>query len=459
VLGAVACLEGLWVWLLTAALAQIEGQGAPSLFALIAVIPFAWVLARVLWLAGVSTARRRTILVGGGLGLALAAATIQSGLAVPLALVLAHPDPDYRGSAVALGFLVAYLWARGLALAGTATRRHVVNHVLVSTFVLANILLVFPLAGPVREAGTSVVVGAFFAAVIGLLLVQTAETESRELTKTQWLGLCALAVTVMVVAAGLFTGVLASGLPADFGNLLGRGARVALPVTDAVLIAVGYAAHYLTLFFLYLRNLYGTDPEAAQRVQREAEQSRFRLQDDGTYGPPEIMTIAAVLIVVGLLVWWLVHVLSRLVAAADQQQRSPDVESRSSLRDGTLLDGLREALGHLPGLGGLTDGLSGRGAEIRRHYRRFEALMARADLPRTASQTAVEYQRQLAAVLPSAAAPLETISEVYTLARYSEPAISLPDPAVMEEAVRNVRTALQAADRHQPTPAEEAEET
>lgn len=443
VLLAVSCLEGLWVWLLTAALSQLEGQVAPPLPALALLIFVSWLTTRALSLAGVALDTRRAILVAAGLGLALLAATVHAGLMLPVQLILGHHDPDYRGSAVALGLLVAYLWARGLALAARASRPQVVNHVLVSTFILANILLVLPLAGPVRESGLTVVIGSFFAALAGLLLVQIADTESHQLTKAQWFALTAGAAVAMVSCAALFTGVLANGLPQSIGDALGRIVRFVTPVTNMVILGIGYLAHYVTLFILYLRAVHGGDPEAVQRAQEEAEQARPRFDNDSSYGPPEIMTLFAILVVLGLLVWWIAGVYGRLVQRGDRRDRSVGSMSRLSVREGDLLDGLRDALGRLPGLGGLSDGLSGRAAEIRRHYRAFQTLMARAQLPREAAQTPIEYQGLLSRRLPNAAMALATISDAYMLARYAGPRTPLPDPADMASAIRNVRALLQ----------------
>lgn len=444
VLLSVSCLEGLWVWLLAASLSEFDTQVAPSLPALALVAFIGWLTARALSLSRMSLAHRRTALVGGGLGLALLAATTHAGLIVPLQLVLGPYDPDYRGSGVALGLLVAYLWARGLALAARVNRRQIVSHVVVSTFILTNILFILPLAGPVQDSGLGVVVGSFFAALIAMLLVQTADTESRELTKAQWFALTGATGGVIVLTAGLFTGVLANGLPLSIGEAFGRLARAATPVTNAILLGIGYVAHYLTLFVLFLKAVHGGDPDAVSRSQQEAEQSRFRFQNDDSYGPPEIMTLFAMLILVGLAVWFLAHVISRLVQQGERRARAGVDIERVSLRESDLLDSLRDALGRIPGLGALSDGLLGRGAEIRRHYRAFQSLMAQAQMPRDAAQTAGEYQHQLAAQLPRAAVPITTISDTYTLARYGGPDTPLPDAHTMASALRDIRSVLQA---------------
>jgi hypothetical protein len=443
VLLSVSFLEGLWVWLLTASLSELEGQAPPSFFVLALVTFAAWLTSRTLALSSLSLAQRRTILVGGGLGFALLATTVHAGLAVPLQLVIGHHEPDYRGSGVAVGLFIAYLWARGLALAVRANRPQIINHVIVSTFVLANILFLMPLAHPVRNWGLGVVIGSFFAAVLALLLIQTAESESKQLSKAQWFGLTAAAGAGMVVCAVIFTGILANGLPQSIGETFGSVARTATPVTNAALLAVGYAAHYLTLFVLYLKALHGGDPEAVTRSQQEAEQSRFKLENDNSYGPPEIMTLVAILAVVGLFLWWLSTVLSRLVIQAGRRERLAGSMSRVSVREGDLMDGIRDALGRIPGLGS-SDGLSGRGADIRRHYRAFQALMARAQLPREAAQTAGEYQDRLGRQLPRARTAIAAISESYEIARYAGPQTPLPDAREMENALREVRSVLQS---------------
>lgn len=444
VLLAVSILEGLWVWLLAATVSEFDGQIAPSLPFACLVIFGSWLAGRLLFLSPVSPAARRWTLVGGGLGLALLVTVVHAGLVVPLQLILGRPDPDYRGSAVVFGFLVAYLWARGLALAGQLTRRQVVSHVLVSTFVLVNILLVLPLSDHVRADGLGVVVGSFFAALTALLLVQTADTESHQVSRKQWVGLAMGAALLMVLCGAMFTGMLAQGMPGVVGDSVRGIASLATPVTNVIILGIGYAAHYLTLFMIFLRTLYGTDPETTQRSQEEAERNRFRLENEANYGPPELMTLFAAVVFFAILAWFIARVLARLVHLGETRSRGGTRQTRTSLRDHDLMDGLRDALGRLPGLGGLADGLGGRGAEIRRQYRAFQALMARAQMPRRSTQTTTEYQEELARRVPQAATPIAQISNAYVLARYAGPETPLPDAGSLAEALREIHSVLQA---------------
>lgn len=435
-------LEGLWVWLLAAALSQLDGQVSPTFLPIAMLIFIAWLAARVLTISRVSARTRRIVLVGGGLSLALAVATIQAGVLFPMQLILGHREPDFRGSGVMLGLLVAYLWARGLAMAAQVSRRQVVSHIGVSIFLLANILFVLPLTRPVQESGLTVVIASFCAALVALLLVQLTDTQSRQLSKPQWFGLAGAAAVAIVVAASVFTGILSSGAPGAVAQGIGRGARVTTPITDSILLGVGYLAHYLTYFFIWLRAVFGGDPEAVERAQQEAERNRPRFETEGNYGPPEIMTIVAALIVLGLVAWWVAHVLLRLVGMGERRRGDSVRQIRRSVPLGPA-SGLRAALARIPGLGDPNHGLSGRAAQIRRHYRTFQAMMARARLPRASSQTADEYQEHLAVRLPRATVPVTTITDAYELARYADASTPLPDPDSVATALREVRATLQ----------------
>lgn len=451
---AASCLEGLWVWLLASALSELDGQVGPVLPALLLLSFAGWLSTRVLSISRVSARTRRIALVGGGLLLTLFAATVHAGRVFPLQLVFGQYEPDYRGSGVVMGLLVAYLWARGLAIAAHVSRRQVVSHIGVSTFLLANILFVLPLTRPVQQFGLTVVIGSFCSALVALLLVQLADTQSRQLTKVQWSGLAGGAALAIVVAAGFFTGLLSSGLPAALAQTIGRGTRLAIPLTDGLLLGVGYAAQYLTYFLIWLRELHGGDQKAAEQALQEAERSRPRFENDGNYGPPEIMTILATIFVLGLVGWWVAHVLLQLVAIGERRRTDSVRQSRRSVPLGPA-EGLRGLLAHLPGMSDPDDQLSGRAAQIRRHYRSFQAMMARARLPRAPEQTAEEYQERLTRTLPRATAPVATITNAYELARYAEPNTPLPDPEHMVAALREIRATLQAeADRshHQSGP-------
>ncbi|MSQ23051.1 MAG: DUF4129 domain-containing protein [Chloroflexi bacterium] len=443
-------LEGLWAWLLGAALSEFDGQSPPVLPLLIA-IPFTgWLLARVLTVSRVRATRRLGILVAGGFLLAFTAATVHAGLLVPLQLILGHPDPDYRGSAVVIGILVGYLWARGLGLAAHVDRRQVVSHIVITTFALANILLVLPLTLRVRESGIEIVAASFCAALLALLLVQSAEAESHELSKLQWSGLAAGAATVILIGAGILTGILtgilSSGIQLNIGQAFAVIGNFASPITNGVLLGVGYAAMYLTYFLLWLRYLYGADPQAAQRAQQEAEAARPEFNAEGPYGPPEIMTLFTVLVVVGLLAWWAASVYARLAQAPEIRKGSDVRETRQTGH----LDGLFDALGRIPILGSLSDRLIGRTAEIRRHYRTFQGMMARASIPRAISETPEEYRRAVVRHLPGATAPVSMITDAYSVARYADPNADLADPKDMAQALHELRTILQTEEERSP---------
>ncbi|MBI4214180.1 MAG: DUF4129 domain-containing protein [Chloroflexi bacterium] len=439
---ACSALEGLWVWLLATTLSEVDGQIAPSLLFLLA-LPFSsWLTSRLLATSKISAAVRRSALVWGGLGLAVLAATVHAGLQVPVQFVLGQRDPDYRGSATALGILVGYLWARGLFLSAQVNRGQVMSHISISVFLLANILLLLPLTNSVQEFGLEVVGASFFSALVALLLVQLADTESHQVRKAHWFGLAAAAAVAMLLVTAVFTGVLSSGIPQDVGRALGQAGSIATPVTNGILLGIGYLAEYVTYFFLWLRYLFTGDPDVVERSQREAEAARPRFNTDGPYGVPEIMTLAAAAFIIALLILFAAHVMSRLVERGERRALDSIRERRRSTR-GLAAEGVRSALGWLPGFGP-ADGLAGRAAEIRRHYRAFQALMARASFPRAAAETASEFQASVTRSLPATRPAVATITGAYTLARYADSSTPLPDPSTVAEAVAEVRTTLQA---------------
>ena len=80
---------------------------------------------------------------------------------------------------------------------------------------------------------------------------------------------------------------------------------------------------------------------------------------------------------------------------------------------------------------------------IRRHYRAFQTLMARAELPRRADQTPLEFELAVAAALPPSREPVEELTDAYAIARYAGPAEPVPDPQAAGAAVARVREVLQ----------------
>jgi hypothetical protein len=111
---------------------------------------------------------------------------------------------------------------------------------------------------------------------------------------------------------------------------------------------------------------------------------------------------------------------------------------------GALLRGAFDRFGHLRAANEGADADSR--SAIRRHYRAFQTLMARAGLPRGESQTAREFEAALLIAVPEAAAPLAVLTDAYVLARYADSGAALPLAQVVGEAVMQMRLALRVRD-------------
>jgi hypothetical protein len=365
---------------------------------------------------------------------------VHAGLSQPLQWAVGHPIPDFRASGACLALLIAYLWARGLTLAARVNRRRIVNQVGTTIFMLIAILLFMPLTRTIPELGTPIVIGCFILSVACLLLVQLAENESYRLGKAQWLG---LGVAASATIAG--TGAALSGLFST--GFLGAGLRpigqVLLPINNAILRVVSYVAEAATLFLIWLRYVFAADPEAVQRAQQDAAQAQLHLKADGPYGPPEYFTTLAFLLVAAFAIYWFIHLFARLAHAAERRIGSTMLESRfTDMTEAPTMGSMLRSLLRRPGPSG-PDGLSStRAGQIRRHYRAFQSLMARASLPRAESQTPREYQAELSQHLPNAEDPLTTLTAAYDRARYGAPETPLPDPDTVSSAIRHVRDTL-----------------
>ncbi len=455
-LGAAVCvslLEGAWTWLLAAALSEVAGQVAPSPIYQGGVLFASWFSARSLEIADVDLVLRRRILVLGGIALALVAGTMQSGLIFPTQLVFGRPNPDFRGAGIAVVLLSAYLWGRGLALARGIDRDRVGNHVAVSATGLIVVLMFLPLTTTVQRDGMLVVGISFLLGTASLTFLQIAGTESRRLTPFQWATLIAATSVILTVASAVITGAFSFARLDVLRAAFSAAARWASPVTDAILLAAGHAAEYLVHLIRALGQLFGVDQEIVRRSMERAEQERPQFDpNEATGSPPEIMTLfVAVLlsaIALAVIVWAYYQLVGR--------RRSRDARaSRERVRVSgpNPLGALRSALGRLwhPGEGDGRVPADPRAA-IRHHYRRFQTLLARADLPRRASQTPQEYQRALRPELRHSETQLVEITDAYVLARYAPEDVQLPDAERVGAAVDELRAAL----RNQDAPPEPA---
>jgi uncharacterized membrane protein YuzA (DUF378 family) len=449
-LGAAICVslvEGAWTWLLAAALSEVAGQIPPSPIFQGCALFAAWFSARTLELRQVSLVPRRRILVGAGIMVALMAGTMHSGLVLPTQLVFGRPSPDLRGAGIAVVLLTAYLWGRGLALARGIDRDRVGNHVAVSASGLIAVLIFLPLTSAVQRDGMLVVGISFLFGTAALTFLQIAGTESRKLTPFQWTALVGATSAVLSIVAAILTGAFTTIrfdlLPGVFGAI----ARWASPVTDAILLAGGHVAEYLAYVFRALREMFGTDPEAIRRATERAQQERPEFDPNEAIGsPPEIMTLFVAvflsLVALGIMYW----IYSTLIGHQRTRQ-GRSTRSRSRIAGDSPLSGIRSALGRLWRHGDDEGPVPSEGrAAIRHHYRRFQVLLARADLPRRVSQTPREYELTLANRLESSQRQLAEITDAYVLARYAPAEQELPDAERVGAAVDELRTALQTAE-------------
>ncbi len=455
-LGAAICaslLEGAWTWLLAAALSEVAGQIAPSPVYQGSVLLAAWFSARALEIRKIDLEQRRRILVVAGIALALIAGTMHSGLVFPTELVFGRPNPDMRGAGITVVLLSAYLWGRGLALARGIDRDRIGNHVAVSATGLILVLMFLPLTTTVQRDGMLVVGISFLLGTASLTFLQIAGTESRRLSPLQWTSLVTATSVILTIAAAVITGAFSFARLDVLQGAFGAIARWASPVTDAILLAAGHATEYLAYLFRALGQMFGVDQAIIRRAVERAEQERPEFDPNEAIGsPPEIMVLFVAIflstITLGIMFWIYYRLVGRLRSRDSLASRE-----RARVQGPSPFDALRSALGRLwqPGDGEGPAPADPRAA-IRHHYRRFQVLLARADLPRRTSQTPEEYERTLRGPLASSETQLVEITEAYVLARYAGANAKLPDAARVGAAVDELRTALRTAE---PIPAPE----
>lgn len=437
-------LEGVWAWLLSTAAAEVAGQERPPFLVIGLILFVAWFSARATAIARVPLDQRRWMLAGGGIVLALVAGTVAAGLLHPLQLLFGTFEPDYRGAGIVVVLLVAYLWGRGLALGSRVNRQRILNHVVISASALVLLLLFLPLTQTVRQLGMGAVILSFLLSLAALLTEQLAGAESRRFTRMQWTSLSSGVAMILVVAGAIFAGIFAEGLILT-GQLLAGMGRLVSPVANAVLLAAGYLAYYFTLLFSWLAAVFGADPEAVTRAMQEAQERQQRIETDPIQqSPPEILTAFVAISLTLIFGAVAILIYSRLVRRVGRQTEDFVVEARAHVRGPGARDRLRSAL----------DWLTQRDSErydnpreaIRRHYRAFQILMARAELPRRESQTPREFEDAVGAALPPTREPVGEVTDAYTLARYAGPTQPLPDPEAVGAAVGRVREALRESD-------------
>lgn len=449
IIGVVICvsfLEGTWVWFLAAAIAEVAGQAHPSVALMGLVLGVAWLAARITEIVQLPLERRRWLLVGGGITLALVMGTVQAGLLLPVQLVVGYYTPDYRGAGIVLLLLAAYLWGRGLWLAMRVNRERVIGHIGISASALAAVLLLLPLSDVVQGLGLAVVTVSFLFAIAGLLLAQLEDVEFRQLTPLQWISAGAGAIIAVVLAGLMLTGALTSGLLSVITRPLVGVARFASPVVDAVLMAAGYLAQYLSYLFRWLGEIFGGDPEAVRRGAQQAEAERPLIDPNVTPAAPEIFTAIVAVSLTLLCTAIAVTIFYRLVARIWDKDAQDVIELRSA-EDGGPGAALRGLLDRFFHRDGEEPGADGDPREaIRRQYRAFQVLMARANLPRGASQTPHEYRQSLAVAVPPADPHVGEVTDAYVVARYAPAEAPLADPEAIRRAVARIRENLRDMD-------------
>jgi hypothetical protein len=211
-------------------------------------------------------------------------------------------------------------------------------------------------------------------------------------------------------------------------------------------------AQYLYFLFRWLTEVFRADPEAIQRSVDQADRDRpqFDLEPSS---PPEFMTLIVAVFLTILFVIAVILIYQRLIHRIGVGNEGEVEELRSSVSRGGLGDLLRRARERLSRLGdgADTEDTDARSA-IRRHYRSFQTLMARAGLPRSESQTAEEFEVTVRDAVPDAAQSLATLTDAYVLARYAAEGAPLPAPEVVGQAVTQVRDALRLHDERLQSP-------
>ncbi len=437
----ISAVEGLWVWLLATAIAEVAGQGSPSIPLVCLVLFTAWFVTRVLALVDAPTHLRRWVLIGGGLTVALIAGTIQSGLLLPLQLLFGTYTPDLRGAGIGLLLLVSYLWGRGLWLGREVTRDRVTRHIAISATALITVLVFLPLSTVVQESGLETVIGCFTLAAASLLLVQAAGVESRELTPTRWAIIAGGSLILVVIAGAALTGALSSGILIWIaGGLSALGHRLS-PVTDGILLALGHVADRLAVAMRWLAVVFGVDQSHVLQNVRVAEEARPLIDQEGQDGPPGVMVIGVAIFLTAFFAAVAIVIFLRLVGSGPDGDEDDVQETREGLGGGS---GIRGLFGRLPGFKHAISDLDARDARaaIRLQYRRFQIYMARAGVPRGSSETAGEFGSALSRIMPTVENDLQRIAREYAVARYSPPTTASPDSEEFEQAVRRVRSAL-----------------
>jgi len=217
--------------------------------------------------------------------------------------------------------------------------------------------------------------------------------------------------------------------------------RFMQPLTDALLLGLGYMTDGLARSFIWLADRFGVDGEAVAQSMRAAQEARPQFDEQSQQGAPAFLAVFVAIFCTFFFGAILILVFHRLIGRIGLSDDDAIQETRSRTgRRGGLRDLFRFG-GHRPEDDHDLDTRDSRQA-IRLHYRRFQLLMARAGLPRRSAETPQEYQQGLAWLMPIAGSDLETITSSYDIARYAEPGATLPAVDEVDHAIQRLRSTV-----------------
>lgn len=430
----VAVIGALWVaawldWLAALGLLPPPSYAALAAFAATAAL-LGWVLAEL----RVPTGLGQLLNVGLalGLGLALLLLLLQPrGAALGLGAVSALGNDLLSGqSSVWLLLLaVAWLWWTGLR-AGAARQTHAsvwrrVRLALVALAVLAVVTRLSQLSQP-PDLGLPLALGTLLV-LAALALAQMADVAEDLYTLSSGVGGqgLTLALLAMALAGGL--GLALSGLVSvDQGRALlqplapaGRLLRAVLIWVLSVAAGAGYAiGDFVRRLLLWLQSLFG-GPQEVPPIVPPAAQPQIEDLLQSSDGPwfPWLMG-GVLLVVLLLLIGWLARAYRRY---NDRQLGPGGVERSSALGVGRVWQdalGLAQAL--WTSLSGVAGRLGTRPSGVRALYRELLVAGAERGHPRAAPVTPFEYEPEVEAALPGAAAEVVAITDAYVAARYGD---------------------------------------
>jgi hypothetical protein len=238
------------------------------------------------------------------------------------------------------------------------------------------------------------------------------------------------------------TGAFSSGVLLAIGLTLKSWGGFMSPVTDTILLALGHVTELLALSIRWIGETFGVDTNAVVNNMRAAEEARPTFEQEAQRDPPALLAMFVAVfstLFFGAIAFLVFHRLIGRLGERDDEDVEED-RSASRGRRGSLFDLFRRSPRDLDDAD--LDTRNPREA-IRLQYRRFQTMLARAGLERRNGQTPGEYRDSLAEVLPDAREPLARITDAYGRARYGDQTARLPEPQEVDQAVAQIRGALQ----------------